>query len=81
MLCRSLKEEFLCHVTGNMVTWNFFFWLCHMAHGILAPRTGIEPTCPALEACSLNHWTAREVPTWDLMLSEGEGKEMKAFRK
>ena len=23
---------------------------------------GIKPACPALEAWSLNHWTAREVP-------------------
>ena len=32
------------------------------ACGILVPRPGIEPTPPALEAQSLNHWTAREVP-------------------
>ena len=30
--------------------------------GILVPRSGIEPTPPALEVRSLNHWTAREVP-------------------
>ena len=33
-----------------------------MACGILVPRTGIEPAPPAVEARSLNHWTAREVP-------------------
>ena len=29
---------------------------------ILVPRTGIEPMPLAVEAWSLNHWTAREVP-------------------
>ena len=28
----------------------------------LVPRPGIEPKPPALEARSLNHWTAREFP-------------------
>ena len=32
------------------------------ARGILVPRPGFEPACPAVEAWSLNHWTAREVP-------------------
>ena len=34
-----------------------------MACGILVPQPGIEPVPPAVEARSLNHWTAREVPT------------------
>ena len=34
----------------------------HVACGILVPQPGIEPVSPALEALSLNHWTAREVP-------------------
>ena len=33
-----------------------------MACGILVPQPGIEPTPPAVEAQSLTHWTAREVP-------------------
>ena len=32
------------------------------ACGILLPQPAIEPTPPAVEARSLNHWTAREVP-------------------
>ena len=40
----------------------FFFWLHHAACGILVPPPGIEPVPPAVEAWSLNHWTAREVP-------------------
>ena len=39
-----------------------FFWPCPTACGILVPPPGIEPAPPALEAWSLNHWTAREVP-------------------
>ena len=34
-----------------------------VACGILVPRPGIEPVPPAVEAQSLNHWTAREVLT------------------
>ena len=42
----------------------FFFlivWLHHMACGLSVSRPGMEPTPPALEAESPNHWTAREV--------------------
>ena len=38
------------------------FWLHRAACGILVHRRGIEPMPPAVEAQSLNHWTAREVP-------------------
>ena len=37
-------------------------WLHHVACGILVPWPGIESVPPAVEAWSLNHWTAREVP-------------------
>ena len=40
----------------------FYLFFGHAAFGILVPRPGIEPVPPALEAWSLNHWTAREVP-------------------
>ena len=40
----------------------FVFWPCHAACRILVPWPGIEPMPPAVEAQSLNHWTAREVP-------------------
>ena len=33
-----------------------------MACRTLVPQPGIEPVPPAVEARSLNHWTAREVP-------------------
>ena len=40
----------------------FGFWLHCTVCGILAPRPGIEPMPPALEAQGLNHWITREVP-------------------
>ena len=39
-----------------------YFWQCPGACGILVPGPGMEPTSPALEAWSLNHWATREVP-------------------
>ena len=38
------------------------FWLCHAAFRILAPQPRIKLTSPAVEAQSLNPWTARDVP-------------------
>ena len=40
----------------------FTFWLHSETSGILVVWPGMEPAPPALEARSLNHWTAREVP-------------------
>ena len=40
----------------------FFFWPHRAACRILVPQRGIKPTPPAVEAQSLNGWTAREVP-------------------
>ena len=39
-----------------------FFWPCHAVCGILVPQPGIEPMPRVVEACSLNHWTAKEFP-------------------
>ena len=30
---------------------------------ILVPQPGMEPTPPALDVWSLNHWTVKEVPS------------------
>ena len=40
----------------------FFFPLCSAACGVLVPQLRIEPVSPALEAQSLNRWTAMGVP-------------------
>ena len=40
----------------------YYFWPGCMVCRIIVPKPGIEPMSLALEAWSLNHWTAREVP-------------------
>ena len=40
-----------------------YLFFDHVACGILVPLLGMEPVPPPVEAWSLNHWTAREVPT------------------
>ena len=47
-----------------VVDAGLYFWLCCTARGILVPRPGIKPAPPAVEAWSLNHWTAGEVWCW-----------------
>ena len=39
-----------------------YFWPRHTACGILVSQPGVKPAPPALQAQSLNQWTAREVP-------------------
>ena len=39
---------------------SFFFWLHHVACGILVPQPGIKPRPSAVRAWSPNHWTSRE---------------------
>ena len=50
-------------------TSTFFFWLHHVACGILVSRPGTEPVPPAVEAQRPNHWTTRDFPwtSWTLM--------------
>ena len=40
----------------------FFFWLCHVACGILVSQPGIETAPLAVRAQSPNRWTARDFP-------------------
>ena len=51
--------------TGLLINFTLLFghaaW--HVACEILVPQPGMEPTPPAVEARSLNNWTAREVLT------------------
>ena len=51
------------------------FWLLSVACGILVPWTGIKPAPPALEAQSLNHWTARGVPRCSVKWRRQSSKE------
>ena len=49
-------------VGGEENKREFFFWLHHVACGILMPWLRIEPVPPAFGAWCLNHWTTKEVP-------------------
>ena len=50
------------YIFALLFSFLVFFWLRHVACGILVPQPGIEPVPPAAEAQSPNRWTAREVP-------------------
>ena len=66
MLLKSLSQ-----VAPRMTDlWVFFFFFrpCWVACGIFVPWPRIKPPAPALEVWSLNHWIAREVPYWCLLL-------------
>ena len=40
----------------------FFLWLYYITYRIVVPWTGIKPAPPAVEECSVNYWSTREVP-------------------
>jgi len=50
----------LSHITFR--SFSFFFSLCHVGCGSLAPQLGIELVPHTLEVQGLNHWTVREDP-------------------
>ena len=56
----SLHLCLLCCPACGIIDTVFLNSLC-IALGILIPQSGIKPVPPALETCSLNHSTAREV--------------------
>ena len=58
----AISSRFYPGCLYNTSQESFFFQSCHTACGILVPRPGIKPMPPAVDAWSLNHWTAREVP-------------------
>ena len=62
----SLKQGFQTfQILGTLFfIYSFFFfffpfWSYRVTWGILVPQPGIEPIPPAVEVCSLNHWTPR----------------------
>ena len=56
-----------------VIPWNLFFflifWPSWAACRILVPQPGRESMPTAVEAQRLNHWTSREVPSWNLFLT------------
>ena len=55
--CSGLEPAFFFKMN-----YYLFIWPQRVACGILVPQSGTEPRPPVLEARSLNHWTAGEVP-------------------
>lgn len=45
-----------------LLGFTLFFLANHTARGLLIPQPEMESETPAMEAQSLNSWTAREVP-------------------
>ena len=67
----SFPEGAKFHSISGLLHWRspllpssfFLFWLHCETCVILVPWLGIKPRLLAIEAWSLNHWTAREVPS------------------
>ena len=59
--CQNELTSPICGGQEDFTEEEIFFF-GPAACGILVSRPGIEPSPPALEVQSLNHWTAREVP-------------------
>ena len=69
MLSHNTNKENQAHyvkISQKYIVF-FFFWLGWAAYGILVPRPGIEPMFPTVIAWSLNHWSTRKVPKYDLI--------------
>ena len=47
--------------------WSNFFWPHSVAYGILVLQEGPKPMPSAVEARSLTHWIAREVPVGTIL--------------
>ena len=55
--------------SGYHLTW-FFFFFCGLTMGAcdtLVLHSGIEPELPTVETQSLDHWTARKVPSLNFL--------------
>ena len=63
---KSLDSCACLSANGSIFFLSFFFR--YAACGIFVPQPGIEPTSLLLEAQSLNHWTAREVPDGSILM-------------
>ena len=61
-------------IVGIWWSENSFLWgaVHHLACRISVPWPGIQPSPPAGEARSLNHWATREVPTGSCFRQDGQ---------
>ena len=61
----SFSSIVFCYThTHTRICIYVFFLATPCGKCILVVHSGIEPTPPALEGKSLNHWTTREVPLY-----------------
>ena len=62
-LCPAPKACFLFFIflVGGGGRWVVVLVVWYVEYRILVPQPGIKPAPHAVEAQSLNHWTAREV--------------------
>ena len=58
----TIQSGVFCVFVVVVLFFGVFFWLHGAARKILVPPPGTEPVPSAVEAWSINHWTAREVP-------------------
>ena len=70
---------------GRPRPWRVMLWVNfgphHRACRILVPQPGTEPSPPTVEAWSLNHQTAREVPGASIFEVRNERKKTKSLNK
>ena len=47
---------------SSLLLLSFFFLVYHRAYEILVAQSRIKPMSPAVEVCTFNFWTTREIP-------------------
>ena len=78
------KKQLLAFILSSCILFQLFiykgsnpfilYWPHSEAYRILVPPPGIQPMSPAVEALSLNHWIAREVPHVSCFKWQKKGK-------
>ena len=65
LLFEGFRKEFISSPSPASIFIIFFkvyFWLYHLACGILVPQPGLKHMHPTVEMQSLNHWATRDNP-------------------
>ena len=73
-MCKNSIEPHPLQILVLLNLFIYLFWLYHAAYGILVPWPGIEPVTSAVEAQSLNLWTAREIPNFLIFCQSNDTK-------
>ena len=69
---RDIEQSSLCYTAGlyQKILLPFFFLFGHTVGHTELSQSGAEPVPSGVEACSLNHWTNKEVPGQDILNSQ-----------